>query len=120
MKHGLLTVSPDDPLYEAMDLIARHHVTGLPVVDSRQNLLGIITEKDVLACVGKPEAVGAPVKAYMVPDVVAFGHKTPVRRICACLIENDFHRVPILNGTRLVGIISRSDILKHRAASFKY
>ena len=119
MKCGLLTVYPDTPLYDAMDLIARHHITGLPVVDRGMNLLGIITEKDVLDCVDKPEAVGAAVEAFMTRDVVAFDRKTSLQRICACLTENDFHRVPILEGTRLVGIISRSDILKNRAAVFK-
>jgi len=119
MKHGLLTVYPDTPLYDAMDMIARHHVTGLPVVDRGMNLLGIITEKDVLDCVDKPEALGAAVEAFMTPEVVAFDRKTSLQRICACLIENNFHRVPILDGTRLVGIISRSDILKNRAAVFK-
>jgi CBS domain-containing protein len=120
MTHGLLTIRPDAPLYDAMNLIARHRITGLPVVDDRQNLLGIITEKDLIDCAARPEAVNALVEAYMVRDVITFSPETKVRRICACLIENDFHRVPIVDGTRLVGIISRSDILKHRAATFKY
>jgi len=119
MRCGLLTVYPDTPLYDAMDMIARHHVTGLPVVDRGMNLLGIITEKDVLDCVDNPDAVGATVEAFMTRDVVSFDRKTSLHRICECLIENSFHRVPILDGTRLVGIVSRSDILKHRAAVFK-
>jgi len=119
MKYGLLTVDPDTPLYDAMDMIARHHITGLPVVDRGMNLLGIITEKDVLDCVNDPEAIGATVERFMTRDVVTFDRKTNLNRICECLIENDFHRVPIVDGTRLVGIISRSDILKNRAAVFK-
>lgn len=119
MKYGLLTVGVETPLYDAMDIIARHHVTGLPVVDEGMNLLGIITEKDVLDCVNNPEAIGASVGLFMTRDVVTFDRKTRLHDICECLIENGFHRVPILDGTRLVGIISRSDILKHRAAVFK-
>jgi CBS domain-containing protein len=119
MKFGLLTLSPDAPLYDAMDLIARHHITGLPVVDGGMNLLGIITEKDVLRCATGPEAVKAPVESFMTRDVVTFDRKASLYDICVCLIVHDFHRVPILDGKRLVGIISRSDILKHRAAVFK-
>ncbi len=119
MKIGLLTLGPETPLYEAMDLIARHHVTGLPVVDGGMNLLGIITEKDVLRHATSLEAAQAPVESFMTRKVVSFDRKTSLYRICACLIEHDFHRVPILDGTRLVGIISRSDILRHRAAVFK-
>ncbi len=119
MRCGLLTVGPDTPLYEAMDLIARHHVTGLPVVDGGMNLLGIFTEKDALEAVDHPDASGAAVEMFMTREVVAFHRKARLDQVCACLIDNGFHRVPVLEGTRLVGIISRSDILRHRAATFK-
>jgi CBS domain-containing protein len=119
MKFGLLTVGPDAPLYEAMDMIVRHHVTGLPVVDNGMNLLGVITEKDLLDCINNPDAVGRTVADFMTRDVVTFDRKAGLDEICRCLIKNSFHRVPILDGTRLVGIIARSDILKHRAAVFK-
>lgn len=119
MNFGLLTLYPDDPLYDAMDLIARHHVTGLPIVDRGMNLLGIVTEKDVLCSLADPEAVEGPVEKVMTRNVVTFHRHASLYEICECLIENDFHRVPILDGTRLVGIISRSDILKHRASVFK-
>ncbi len=119
MKCGLLTIDPDAPLYDAMDMIARYHVTGLPVVDDRLHLVGIITEKDVLNCVNDPEAIGASVAAFMTRDVVAFDRRSSLHRVCECLIKNDFHRVPILDGARLVGIISRSDILRYRTTVFK-
>jgi CBS domain-containing protein len=119
MKFGLLTVGPEAPLYDAMDMIVRHHVTGLPVVDHGMNLLGVITEKDLLDCINNPDAIGRTVGDFMTCDVVTFDRKASLDEICRCLIKNSFHRVPILDGTRLVGIIARSDILKHRAAVFK-
>jgi CBS domain-containing protein len=119
MKFGLLTVGPDAPLYDAMDMIVRHHITGLPVVDHGMNLLGVITEKDLLDCINNPDAIGRTVADFMTRDVVTFDRKASLHEICSCLIKNSFHRVPILDGTRLVGIIARSDILKHRAAVFK-
>ncbi len=119
MKTGLITVAPHQPLHEAMDRIVRHHVTGVPVVDDRMNLLGIITETDILDSVPDRAAVKIPVEVFMTKKVVTFGRRASLFDICACLIDNDFHRVPILDGTRLVGIVSRSDILRHRAAVFK-
>lgn len=119
MRYGLLTVQPDTSLYDAMDMIARHHVTGLPVVDEAMRLLGIITETDVLLSITHPVPVEATVEAFMTTDVIAFHRKTRLDEICACLIEKDFHRVPILDGDKLVGIISRSDILRKRASVFK-
>jgi CBS domain-containing protein len=119
MRYGLMAVGPDMPLYDAMDRMARHRVNGLPVVGERLRLLGIITVKDLLDCIDKPEAIGASVGAFMTRNVVTFDRKASLRRVCECLIENDFHQVPILDGNRLVGIIGRSDILRYRASALK-
>jgi len=119
MSHGLLTLSPEAPLYDAMQMITEHHITGLPVVDDAMHLLGIITEKDVLNYCIHPFPANTTVAAFMTTDVVAFDRTASARLICECLIEKDFHRVPILDQGRLVGIISRSDILKSRVAVFK-
>lgn len=119
MKCGLLTLAADAPLYDAMDMIARHHVTGLPVVDEAMHLLGIITEKDVLNYCLHPFPAGSTVSTFMTTNVVAFDRKASLNLICECLIEKDFHRVPIVDQGRLVGIISRSDILRSRVAVFK-
>ncbi len=102
-----------------MDLIARRHVTGIPVVDAQMKLLGIITEKDVLDYCLHPSPADATVAALMTSTVVAFDRKADLGLICECLITKDFHRVPIVDGGKLVGIISRSDILRSRAAAFK-
>jgi CBS domain-containing protein len=119
MKHGLLTLSADAPLLDAMDLIVRQHVTGFPVVGDQMELLGIITEKDVLNYCLHPFPPRATVAAFMTTNVVAFDRRADLELICQCLIEKDFHRVPIVDRGKLVGIISRSDILRSRAAAFK-
>ena len=119
MTAGLLTLPPDACLYDAMEMIAQRHVTGLPVVDDMMHLLGIITEKDVLSCCMRPCPADATVAAFMTRDVVAFDRKASLDLICECLIQKDFHRVPIVDAGRLVGIISRSDILRSRASAFR-
>lgn len=119
MRYGLLTVTADAPLYSAMDLIARRHVTGLPVVDETMHLQGIITEKDVLGYCLHPFPAKTTVATFMTTNVVAFDRTTPLDLICECLIEKDFHRVPIVDQGRLVGIVSRSDVLRSRTSVFK-
>jgi CBS domain-containing protein len=119
MSHGLLTLPPDASLYDAMEMITRRHVTGLPIVDGTMRLLGIITEKDVLNCCIHPFPAQATVAAFMTSNVVAFDRKTSLDLICECLIQKDFHRVPIVDEGRLVGIISRSDVLRSRVGVFK-
>ncbi|MCF7972322.1 MAG: CBS domain-containing protein [Phycisphaerae bacterium] len=119
MKCGLLTVEKQTSLYEAADILSSRRVTGLPVVDHGMYLQGIVSEKDILRTLFDPYATTCRVHDIMTEEVISFGHTDSIFDICDCLIHNDFRRVPILNDGRLVGIVSRADImmfiLKHRS-----
>ena len=124
MKCGLLTVKRQTPIYEAMETIATRNITGLPVVDDYMNLVGIVSEKDVLKLLRDPKAKLGKVEDFMTEDVVSFNHDDNLFDVCDCLINNNFRRVPILNQGNIVGIISRVDlilyILKNKSAVFKH
>jgi CBS domain-containing protein len=113
MKSGLLTVRTSTPVYEAMEMLAAKNVTGLPVVDEYMNMLGIISEKDMLKLLYDPNAKPGLVEEYMTAGVIGFEQSTSLFDICDCLINNSFRRVPILDGGKLVGIISRTDIMAY-------
>jgi CBS domain-containing protein len=113
MKCGLLTVTQSTPVYEVMEILATKNVTGLPVVDEYMNLIGIVSEKDILKLLYNPTAKPGLVKDYMTTDVAGFDRSTPLIEICRCLINNNFRRVPILDNGKLVGIISRTDIMAY-------
>jgi CBS domain-containing protein len=123
MKTGLLTVGKDTPIYEAIEILATKNVTGLPVVDDSMNLLGIVSEKDLIKFLYEPITKPTNIEDFMTEDVITFNQDDSLFDICDCLINNNFRRVPILNQGRLVGIISRADIivyiLKNKSAVFK-
>jgi len=119
MTHGLLTVHRDTPLYDVMDTLSTHHVTGLPVADDGLHLQGMITEKDILRGIRDPSASGSTVQNHMTEKVVAFDQGARLCDVCECLITHHFRRVPILSQERLVGIVSRTDIIRKMAALFK-
>lgn len=116
MNYGLVTVAPDALLEEAMDLIVRHHITGLPVVDQGKTLLGIITEKDLLLHICNPKPTENLVEDLMTREVISFHPQDSLNLACACLIEHDFHLVPIAVEQQFVGLVTRQDILKHRVS----
>jgi CBS domain-containing protein len=122
MKCGLLTVRPSTPVYEAMDILATKNITGLPVVDDFLNLIGIVSEKDILKLLYDPDAKPGLVRDYMTKNVVSFEQGASIFEICDCLINNNFRRVTILDKGKLVGIISRTDIrayiMKNRSRFF--
>ncbi|MCK5565704.1 MAG: CBS domain-containing protein [Planctomycetes bacterium] len=123
MKQGLVTVSRDTSIYKAITLLAENKVTGLPVVDKDFKVEGIVTERDFLRLMHTPGFQPGPVEDYMTTDVKSFTRDDTLYDICDCLIENDFRRVPILDDGRLVGIVSRFDIidtiLRYNASLFK-
>lgn len=119
MEHGIVTLSPGTTLTEAMSLVTIYRLTGVPVVNPGLDLLGIITEKDLLLAIGNPDVMSATVDSCMTRHVITFDRKSPLRDVCECLLKHDFRRVPIVDQNKLVGIISRSDLLKIRMKSFK-
>ncbi len=113
MHCGLLTVRKNTTIYEAMEIIATRNITGLPVADDSMNLIGILSEKDLLKLLYHPDIKPGLVQDHMTSDVVTFDHNDSFLKICHCLVDNNFRRVPILDRGKLVGIISRTDIMAY-------
>lgn len=113
MNANVISVSQDDDIYQAIRTMAYSNITGLPVTDGDGTLVGVITEKDVLALLYNMQDRPGTVKDFMTRSVVCFDQDDDLDHIVDTLRTNDFRRVPILDGGRLVGIVSRSDIIKH-------
>ena len=114
MQGGLLTVHPDTTVYEAMCLLADHHLTGLPVVDEGMQLAGIITETDLLRHAVTGHSAETVVEPFMTRAVVSVDRRASIEEVCQHLIENVFHHLPVMEDNRLFGVITRSDVLRRR------
>ncbi len=140
MVRDVVTVKPGDPVAEAVRLLAEHDVSALPVVDTNENVVGVISEADLLHReeIGtekqRPwwlEAVtpastlageftkshGRRVEEVMSTDVVSAAEDTPVGEIATILERHRIKRVPILRGGKLVGVVSRSNLIQALASS---
>jgi len=96
-----------------MDILATRNITGLPVVDDCMNLVGIISEKDMLKLLYDPNVKAGKTEEFMTEEVVSFNHDDSLYDVCDCLMNNNFRRVPILDQSKVVGIISRADVIVH-------
>jgi len=121
MKTDVISVDKDTEIYEATRIMVENNITGLPVVNEDQTLAGIITEKDVLKLIYDFEDIPDTVEGFMTIQVTCFDQEDNLIDIADSLIKHHFRRVPILDKGRLVGIISRRDIisfilkLRHKA-----
>ncbi|MHC4519995.1 MAG: CBS domain-containing protein, partial [Planctomycetota bacterium] len=111
MTSGLLTTRPHASVLEAMSIIVAHGITGLPVVDDNLNLVGMVSEKDLLALFHDPDVRCRQVGDLMSYDLTAAAATTSVLDVCECLGNSGFRRVPVVERGKLVGIISRSDLI---------
>lgn len=114
MTKEVITVKEDTPIYDAVELMPKNDITGIPVVDDDMNLAGILTEKDVLRLFyahehEKDKTVGY----FMTRPAITFDEEADLREICDCLMKNHFRRVPVTSAGKLVGIVSRADIIEY-------
>ena len=112
MTRPVVTVGPDELLLDAARLILRHHVSGLPVVEADGTLVGLISEHDVMNFALSGEAADTQVREAMTADVAWVPPEADIPTLIEVLTSRRIRRVPIVDGGRVVGIVSRRDILR--------
>jgi CBS domain-containing protein len=120
MTSDVITVTRQTPISQVIKILIENDITGLPVVDENMTLVGIISEKDVLNVLLSEKADSLKVDDFMTKDVVGFEQDADFITICECLLNNNFRRVPILAKGKLVGIISRRDLMKYICEPITY
>lgn len=117
MSTTVTTVHEYANVMEVIKLLVEHNVTGLPVVDDSGRLLGMVTEKDILMLLlYDPDVKGKTVTDLMTTEIIHFDEDDNLMSIFESLVQSNFRRVPILSEGRLVGIVSRRDIIKFLSA----
>ena len=114
MVKDVVTVKTDTPILEAMELVAKHDISGLPVVDDDMNLLGIVSEKDMVNLFyNLEEQEEKTVNDFMTQPALYFEEKESLLDVCDFLKKNVFRRVPITSKGKLVGVISIRDVVEY-------
>jgi CBS domain-containing protein len=110
MTTRVVTVKPSTPIADAARLLVRRKISGVPVVDEKDKtkVVGILTEADLLAAPSGAKTVAE----VMRKRVISVAPDTSVDDIAATLVKRKVKRVPVLDGGKLVGIVSRIDVLR--------
>lgn len=109
----VVTVNENESVYDAMTTLRRHNITGTPVIDNNEVLVGIITEKDLLRFLYAAETKEPKVKDFMTKDVISFDVEDSMIDVTDCFLKNQIRRVPIIEKGKIVGIISKKDIIDY-------
>ena len=114
MTKDVISVKKDTLIREAMELMLNHKISGLPVVDDDMNLVGVISEKDVVSLLYDIDNLESQkVQNFMTERPICFDIDDGLVEICDFFSKNLFRRVPITSEGKLVGIISIPDIIQY-------
>ncbi len=113
MTEEVICVRKDTPVIDAIRLMATKNITGIPVVEDDMTLIGILSEQDVLRLFHTfDEEKNRTVSDFMTQPAVHFEQDERLLDVCYCLRDNSIRRVPVTSDGKVVGVISRSDIIK--------
>lgn len=105
MTKDVVTLAPETPVEEAGEVLTQYRIHGAPVVDASEQLVGMISLVDLVGRTGRR------VKDIMTAEPVSASVDTPVDEIASIMLEQMVRRVPIVEGGRVVGIVSASDVI---------
>lgn len=106
MSTSVMTLTPDTLIENAARTMFEKSISGMPVVNDDGRLVGVVSEFDILS------KRGDTVSDIMTTDVISVGEDTESETIARMLTEQRIRRIPVVSEGRVVGIISRSDLVR--------
>jgi acetoin utilization protein AcuB len=123
MHTDLVTVSPDTTIIKAKDIIAKKQINHLLVVDKNEELVGIVSDRDIKQSWASPATTLSThelnylltqltVEIIMVRKIVTILPSTTIERAASIMQENRISSLPVVEGEKLVGIITTNDVME--------
>lgn len=110
------TVTPTTTVNGLLTELSTRNIGALVVIDHGAGIVGIVSERDVVRQLQRqgPDLLGRPVADIMSTEVVTCGLGDHIDDLTALMTNNRIRHVPVLDGGRLIGIVSIGDVVKHR------
>ena len=111
----LITLKENMDVYFAIGLLLKNNISGAPVIDNNNTLCGILSEKDCLRIFANGsfyDMPGGPVSHFMTKVVSTVNPSTDLFSVADKFLQHNFRRMPVVEGKKLVGQISRRDVLR--------
>lgn len=123
MTDRLYTVRPDNDLATVRDLMVEHRIRHVPVIDPEENLVGLVTHRDLLRHSLIEQAEIPPyvedvvleqvqVREVMTPNPDTISAEKDIREAAQIMLDNKYGCLPVVEGSRLMGILTESDFVR--------
>jgi CBS domain-containing protein len=113
MNTRVVGIRPDATLAEAVAMLTQHHIGGAPVVTAEGAVIGVISELALIDVVFDSDAKDSPVSEYMTPEVHTVHPDDPLSRPAQLFALYSFRRLPVVQDSKLVGIVTRRDLMNY-------
>ena len=115
MSKNVVTLAPELEILQAVHELIEHDISGAPVLDKHGRLVGVLSERDCMQVAMQGDYHGMPaglVKDYMSSNPQWISPEQSILTLADLFIKGRFHRYPVVDNGRLVGVISRRDVMK--------
>ncbi|MCH7726362.1 MAG: CBS domain-containing protein [Planctomycetes bacterium] len=112
MTKDFIAVGPDTSIDEAVSLLLDHKISGLPVIDDEGQLVGVISEVDIIDLVYSADIDTSTVRDNMTLDTRSLEEDASLDDAADLFCTHNIRRIPIVRDGRLVGIVSRRDLIR--------
>ncbi len=113
MKTPVISAKKSASAIDVASQLVSGRFSGMPVIDEEERVIGVITEHDLLAQIREGNDLGKfIVEDVMQKNPITVDVNAPLSHVLDIMLENGILRIPVTDGLRLVGIISRSAILR--------
>ena len=114
----VFTISPHETVATAAAQLVEHRVGALVVLDERDGVAGILSERDIVRVValGGPEGLTGPVASCMTTEVIFASPDETIDSLMARMTDRRVRHLPVLKGGRLAGLVSIGDLVKRKIA----
>lgn len=118
MEENVIAFKPEDPIAKALDTLVTRGFSGAPVVDGAGRVVGVLSELDCMKLVASNSfhqeraPIAGSVKDLMTTSVISIAPDTDLFAVAHKFIKTGVRRLPVLENGRLIGLVSRRDLLK--------
>ncbi|MEZ6070507.1 MAG: CBS domain-containing protein [Pirellulales bacterium] len=112
MVHDVVAALPTATVRETIEVLVRERMSGLPVVDERGDLQGIITEYALLEALYDSNVLDETIAGFMTCKVISVGEETPLTKVADQMVLHRIRCLPVVRNGRVVGLVGRSEVLR--------
>ncbi|MBI4213586.1 MAG: CBS domain-containing protein [Chloroflexi bacterium] len=117
---AVFTARPEQTLRDALSLLAQHNIGALVVVDEAGRPVGILSERDIVREAARNEELfGKTVGAIMTRELTLGGPQDDLNSVANVMTARRIRHLPVVDGDRLIGIISIGDVMKAQRDEFQ-